>query len=213
MNKYITYKIDFQLLLWLILSFIFFTIIGTISHEFGHYLAAKYIGLDAKVHYGYTRITIPDDFSGVVSQADRFLLTLGGPLQTIFTGVLGLFLLYINRKRIKSLEKLKTIHWIYVLLSLFWLRQTANFVMWIRTYFIRGRFSKSMDEIKLARNLEMHEWSIIFPTAVLGFLITVYVIFRYIPLHQRFTFVLSGLIGGASGYYLWLESLGKIIMP
>ena len=213
MNKFFPLKVDFSLLAGLISAFILFTIIGTISHEFGHYLAAKYIGLDAKIHYGYTSFIIPDDFSGVISRADRFLLTLGGPLQTIFTGILGLFLLYINRKTIKSLEKLKTIHWIYVLLSLFWLRQTANFVMWIRAYFIRGSFSKSMDEIKLARNLEIHEWSIIFPTAVLGFLITVYVIFRYIPLHQRFTFVLSGLLGGVSGYYLWLESLGKIIMP
>lgn len=85
--------------------------------------------------------------------------------------------------------------------------------MWIRTYFLRGRFSKSMDEIKLAHNLEIHEWSIIFPTAVLGFLITVYIVFIYIPINQRFTFVLSGLIGGILGYYLWLESLGKIIMP
>lgn len=84
MNKFFPLKFDFSLLAGLILAFVFFTIIGTITHEFGHYLAAKYIGLDAKVHYGYTSFTIPDDFSGVVSQADRFLLTLGGPLQTIF---------------------------------------------------------------------------------------------------------------------------------
>ena len=213
MNKYLILKIDFRLLIILISAFIFTTVAGTLSHEFGHYLAGKYIGIDGKIHYASTSFSIPDDFVGIITRTDSFLITLGGPIQTILTSIIGLLLLYFNRKKIKSLGNLTIFHWIYIFMSLFWLRQTANFTLWIAKYLINGRFPNKMDEIKLARNLEIPEWSIIFPTAVIGFIITIYVIITYIPIKQRFTFIISGLIGGISGFYLWLDLFGKLILP
>ena len=213
MNRYIIYKIDFRLLLWLIFAFIIATIVGTVSHEYGHYLTFQLAGVDAKVHYASTSLIIPDDFDGIISRKDAFLMTLGGPLQTIFTGSIGLFLLYFYRKKIILLEKLNMIHWFYIFLTLFWLRQTANFVLWTTKYLTHRYLSQQMDEVKLALHLGIPEWSIIFPTAILGFVITIYVIFGYIPIKQRFTFIVSGLIGGVLGFYLWLVLFGKIIMP
>ncbi|WCM42097.1 hypothetical protein MG290_00015 [Flavobacterium sp. CBA20B-1] len=212
MKKYFSYKIDFKLLVLLIITFIVFTIIGTVSHESGHYIAAKFVGLDALIHYASTSILIPDDFKGVITQSDQLLFTLGGPLQTIITGTLGLLLLYFNRKKISS-EKLKTAHWFYIFLSLFWLRQTFNFIIVVTKYFMNGRYPKKMDEIKIARNLDINDFSILIPTAFIGIFVTLFIIFKYIPYHQRFTFIISGLIGGSLGFYLWLVLFGKFILP
>ncbi|RRA95777.1 hypothetical protein [Paenimyroides viscosum] len=213
MKKYFSFTIDFKLLFSLIITFVLFTIIGTVSHETGHYLVAKIVGLDAIVHYGSTSIIIPDDFDDIITKSELLLVTLGGPLQTIFTGTLGLLLLLYNRKKIISLKKLKIIHWFYIFLSLFWLRQTFNFITLITKYFIKGRYSKQMDEIKLARNLDIHDFSILIPTAFIGLLVAFYIIFKYIPYNQRFTFILSGLIGGILGFYFWLILFGKFILP
>ncbi len=40
-----------RLFLFLAFTFIAFTIIGTITHEFGHYAAAKYVGLQPTFHF------------------------------------------------------------------------------------------------------------------------------------------------------------------
>lgn len=211
MNKLINLKIDTQLLLYLIVAFIFATIIGTLSHEYGHFFAAKSIGLDAKVHYAY--VTFSNYNFMEITDFKEILLLLGGPLQTILTGIIGLCLLFANKSKILLLDKLNLKYWIYVFLSLFWLRQTANFVMYLVGFFIRGTFSGRGDEIRLAIFFQIPEWSILFITALLGLIITVYVILKFIPINQRLTFILAGLIGGISGYCIWLESVGQLIMP
>src|SRR5690606_12000069 len=142
MKKYFSFTINFKLLFLLIITFVLFTIIGTVSHETGHYIAAKIVGLNALVHYGSTSIIIPDNFNNIFTKSELFLITLGGPLQTIFTGTLGVLLLLYNQKKIISLKKLKIIHWVYIFLSLFWLRQTFNFITLVTKYFIKGRYSK-----------------------------------------------------------------------
>lgn len=43
-----------RLLIGLLAGFISFTIAGTLSHEAGHFVVAKYCGFDASIHYGYT---------------------------------------------------------------------------------------------------------------------------------------------------------------
>lgn len=43
-----------KLFVALLTGFISFTIVGTLLHETGHYLVAKYYGFDASVHYGHT---------------------------------------------------------------------------------------------------------------------------------------------------------------
>lgn len=43
-----------KLFFTLLIAFIGFTIIGTLLHETGHYLVARYYGFEASVHYGHT---------------------------------------------------------------------------------------------------------------------------------------------------------------
>ena len=200
-----------QLLLYLILAFIFATIIGTLSHEYGHFFAGKLIGLDAEVHYAYARYTNNNHIE--INTFERIFLILGGPLQTILTGIIGLSLLFANKSEILLLNKLNLKYWIYVFLSLFWLRQPANFVMGLIGYLIRGKFSQKGDEARLEMYFQIPECSISLTIALLGLIIAVFVIFKFIPINQRLTFIFAGLIGGISGYYIWIESIGKLIMP
>lgn len=211
LKKLIVFKIETKLLLILIVAFIIATAVGTVSHEYGHYIAAKLRGINTEVHYGYTSVIYDGNLRGA-TRFDRFIFTLGGPVQTIFTGTLGFILLFIFQKN-KNSSVLRLIQWFFVFLSLFWLRQTANFMMWMIGYLLRGKFSVRGDEIKLAKHLELPNWAIILPTALLGFMVAMVVIFKFIPIQQRFTFIIAGLIGGVSGYIIWLELLGKIIMP
>lgn len=212
MRKIITAKIEFKLFIYLIIIFIIITVIGTVFHEFGHYLAAKLLGIDSKIYYGYTSFIHNENYRHL-SKIDRIIILCGGPIQTIFTGTLGLVLLFIFKKEIFKFEKLSFKYWIFIFLSLFWLRQTANFFMWIIGYLLTGRFSKKGDEIRLANLLDIPIWSIILPTAILGITVALITVFIFIPLKQRFTFIISGLIGGVLGYIIWLEFLGKILMP
>ena len=43
-----------KLFLYLTLTFIVATVVGTLSHEFGHYIVAKSLGYDADIHYAFT---------------------------------------------------------------------------------------------------------------------------------------------------------------
>ena len=53
--------LDPKLLLYLVLSFILATIVGTLSHEGGHIAAAKYYGYETTLHYGSMNYNRPDD--------------------------------------------------------------------------------------------------------------------------------------------------------
>lgn len=211
LKRFIVFKIEVKLLLFLIVAFIFATVVGTVSHEYGHFLAAKLRGFNTEVHYGYTSY-IYDGNLRKVDDFDRFICILGGPVQTMLTGTFGLIFLFFYQKSNHS-SILNKKQWILIFLSLFWLRQTANLMTWIVGYLFTGKYSVRGDEIKLARYLELRDWSIILPTALLGFIVAVIVIFKFIPMQQRFTFMVAGLIGGISGFIIWLELLGKIIMP
>ena len=183
------------------------TVIGTISHEYGHLLAAKLMGFNARINYMSTWLT---NNRQLMTDKQDFWLKLAGPLQTILTGTIGFLFLSTS---FKNTERLTKGQWALVFISLFWLRQSANFVIWLTAYLITGNYSAHGDEINLSRYLNWPDWSIISFTAFIGFMLLTIVIFKFIPKSQRFTFILSGLIGGISGYLLWLVYFGKFIMP
>nr|WP_294859752.1 hypothetical protein [uncultured Fluviicola sp.] len=193
----------------LFFAFIAFTIIGTLSHELGHYIAGNCLGYEMSMNYATTYIQ--DD--AYVSPRNSFLITLGGPIQTLLTGTIGCVLLFSYRKGFQSVDKLSSGQWIMVFVSLFWLRQVANLTTWLGSYLINGEFSQGGDELRIAGYLGLSEWSILVPTAIAGFIVLTVVFFKFIPFKQRFTFLLSGLIGGIAGYLFWLLFAGKYIMP
>jgi hypothetical protein len=205
-------KIDIKLFIYLILGFVLTTVIGTVSHEYGHYLFAKAYGLDAEVHYGYTSWSKPPDNIPLVSM-DYFWIIFGGPLQTMLMGVIGLFLINWNRVSFRNAVSLSLKQWLMIFVTLFWLRFSFNFLLGIPRWIQRGKLTGRSDEIRLARYLEWPAWSVSLCFTVIGFFVLAMVLFRFIPKKQRLTFVVSGLVGGLSGFFLWLDWLGKIIMP
>lgn len=202
--------IDKKLFLNLSLTFILFTIVGTLSHEFGHYAVAKILGYDAHINYAFTRWTSGNN---QYNPTDNFYITLGGPFQTMLTGTIGLCLAFYNKKSIDKSIELTFGQWALLFLSLFWLRQTANFMIWLGGFIYSGHFSNRPDEIKLAKYLEIPIWTITSFTALIGFIVLTTIVSKFIPNQKRLTFIFSGLFGGILGYVLWLHGLGSILMP
>lgn len=236
-----TKTLDIKLGIYLIISFILFTIVGTVSHEIGHYAFAKLLGLDASINYAHTQWTdlisrpqldqiyekysneIPkgidypekQKYEAIVSKMihDDFIITIGGPLQTMLTGTIGLLILFSQRKKYFATAKLDIKQWLLIFLTLFWLRQLFNFAHGIIKYIMVGHFPYTNDEATLARHLQINELSITSLTAIIAAAILYIIVFKYIPISQRLTFCTSGLIGGLLGFYIWLILLGPIAMP
>jgi hypothetical protein len=215
--------------------------VGTVSHEYGHYAVAKYLGYSSKVSYGYTNwndkatdqfidstylnyskeIELQLDFPGknkfyLIQQKqikDEFWITLGGPSQTMLTGTLGFLLIFSQRKKIRNANALSVYQWVIIFLSLFWLRQLANVVTWIAGYFFKGQFSLNGDEIGLAIHLGLPTGSISIITAFIALCLLIFIIFKILPAKIRLTFISAGLFGGVFGYFFWLFSIGPILLP
>jgi hypothetical protein len=209
------------------------TIIGTLSHESGHYVVAKNMGYKANIHYASVSSALSDSINDITFQYrkqieegsyfpdkekyERFrrnslLISIGGPLQTLLTGTIGLILLFAWKKSFKTTQKLTAGQWFIIFITLFWLRQTANLVVWLGTFLLTKRFSYS-DEIGIARTLGLPFWSLIVITGIIGIIVLYTVIFKFIPKPQRLTFILSGMAGGVAGYILWLYLLGPVLLP
>lgn len=229
-------------LLLFTLTFILFVPIGTLSHEGGHIAVAKMLDYDTELHYGsmnwdkqemrdiqiafYEKyaheikndLPFPEKetYQGYFTKwgSDSFKVTLGGPFQTILTSLLGLFILFIRKKR-RNINGFKLIDWLAVFLSLFWLRTTFNVTYsGIRSLWKGGSiFSGTSDETRIAAYLDMPSWTFSLIFGGMGLAIALYIVFILVPKDKRLTFILAGLIGGISGYLLWLEILGPIIMP
>jgi hypothetical protein len=81
------------------------------------------------------------------------------------------------------------------------------------SYYNKGYFTNRMDEVRIAIKLGLPQGSIIGVLAFLSLIISVIVIFKFIPVSQRFSFIISGFVGGVLGYLIWLEWFGKYILP
>ena len=116
------------------IAFILFTVIGTLSHEYAHILVAKSLGYKTTLHYGsmnYQKyntnindtiikifernkfdIKNKNEFPEKVrfyslvkkQQNDSFLITIGGAIQTMLTGIIGFLILY-KRNKITNIKK------------------------------------------------------------------------------------------------------------
>lgn len=109
--------------------FIAFTIVGTLTHELGHYAAGKSSGLNCTIHFASCRCIAPSEeyrmkyardlrakygsrdsipttawqeyhsFIKSLPVIDRLWTTVGGPLQTVATGLFGFVGLLIRRRK------------------------------------------------------------------------------------------------------------------
>jgi hypothetical protein len=236
--KYLRFNIRLYFLLTG--AFIIMTVIGTLSHELGHYTVARLLGYEASINYQSCRHWNPQtddylmdtyvqhkkeiksgkDFPGRekyltlsdVRRRDDLLILIGGPMQTILTGLTGLLLLLVFKRRVRDKDGITFLGWVFIFLTLFWLRQLSNFVVGVAIFFIRGTSPFRGDEVRIAHYLNINFWSIQSITAVAAIMVLLYVL-SMIPRNQVFTFLLAGLTGGVAGYYIWLIKLGHVIMP
>lgn len=231
-----------------------FTAIGTVSHEYGHIVVAKYFGYETTLHYGsmnyypkgylqdkdleaYKTLTKeywdteyelwPDDVKVKFEEYQNTLeerywneksnkalyVTIGGPLQTILTGIIGLFILFLRRKSIQT-KGLKIIDWLAVFLGLFWLREIFNLANSFGSELISPdeRWFGG-DEYYISEDLNLWSGTIPIILGIMGLLISVYIVFKIVPKNLRLTFILSGLIGGISGFIIWMKIIGPMILP
>ena len=196
-----------KLFLFLVMGFIVFTPLGTLAHELGHYAVARLLGYEARLSFGFTHL--PEN----LSPRDSFLVSLGGPLQTMLTGSLGLFVMLREKRTAGEKRPLTSKQWGIVFISLFWSRQLFNFAMDLAYYLRHGSFLIYNDESKLAVHLGLHPISISLGSALIALGVCSLVYFRFIPSTQRRPFIAAGMAGGLSGYLLWFYLLGPWLLP
>jgi len=141
------------------------------------------------------------------------LVTIGGPLQTIITGIIGLIILLIRRKNIYR-NGLKILDWLAIFLSLFWLREVFNLVTSIGGEIISpdGTWFGG-DELFISQGLNLWSGTIPIILATLGLIISIFIVFKIVPKKIRLTFILSGFVGGLFGFILWMNIIGPKILP
>lgn len=242
--NYLTANLDRSLFIKIYTGFIIATIAGTLLHESGHWLSARIMGVNAKIHYGscsyysndsssvFARFqnymkehsrTSPndssyqmnDEYRTIVEEIAkfRFIFILGGPLQTLSTSAISLFLLFLFRKRFDLSASLKLWQWLLVFGALFSLRQPANLIALLVNYIQTGFISTRGDEIRLAFMLGLPWYSLIGISSIAGALALAIVLYKFIPFNQRLTFLAGGFLGGISGYVFWLQLVGPIVLP
>lgn len=199
----------------LTLTFIACTVIGTLTHEAGHFLVSKAFGCQSSIHYSYVPYCneiddIPDPARRVWT---RIAISLGGPLETILTGCIGLLLLRRSTLRDPIIDAPSTTQWVFIFLSLFWLRQTAALVVLTAQFLITGHTSERGDEAQIAQQLGLPTHVLNVLGGCIGAVVLWYILFRVLPSSMRLQFMAAGLVGGSLGYYLWLGLIGPVVLP
>lgn len=194
--------VDTRALLLFSLAFFLTAIVGTVSHECGHYAMAKFLGHNAEMSYNYTSLT---DDAETVNERDGLLITLAGPLQTMFFGTVGVVLLVLSGRGRQKQEGQGIGYWLMVFLSLFWCRQIVNLLVLLVGLVRNGQINTASDEVELAKAFGLPPLSLGLSTATFGVLIAALVFFNYVPARLRLSFFLAGLLGGGLGYLIWVQ--------
>jgi hypothetical protein len=199
--------------------FIILAPIVTLSHEFAHYLTAKYYNQEAKIHYNRTTykesLTELNDKDSlqIISpiqvksfRKQKALITLMGPLSTLLIGLIGLFCLMIYIKGNKTYTLL-----FFYFLSLFVLRFIYNYLFF---YIIKNSNSYfNNDEYKLASYLNFspkttHFFLLLVSIVIVGF--STKLILKKITIK---TLILNIGVAILLGFFIWFGFLGKLLMP
>ena len=236
----IEFRANKKLFIFLTLAFILATIVGTLSHELGHYTASKFLGYPASISYKSTRPDFSSDYDQITEIRKKYsneikegmdypdkklysalnkklsnasyLITLAGLVQTILTGTLGLLLLLLFRNRIFKNERVSFAGWCWIFMTLFWLREPANLCMALAYQLFNVPHSLNGDEFMLSTFLDLPLWSIAGILAFIGVLVLIWVLYK-LPKPFRYTFIMAAIVGGSTGAVLWFMVLGKLLLP
>lgn len=206
------HKVQWRTFWGLVGGFILVIPAATLLHEAAHYFTAKLFGYEGYISYRSTVYTHINDGGNSFSW-NRILVKLAGPLQTMFTGLLGLALLYYHRQSIQRSRQLNFRQWTMVFLSLFWLRQVFILIVIVLLTILNEPYPAQSDEMSIGLFLHWPAWLIPVITGLIGLLIGRYVFRKFIPEKQKGVFLLAAITGCFAGYFLWFEWLGKILLP
>jgi len=235
------YEVINKSFLYYFIGFVFFTILGTVTHELGHIVVARSLGYGTVLHFGSMNWNINNGWEEIEDIAldyqyeiqndlpfekkseyekkirelnsDNFKITMGGILQTILFGSVGLLFLLLRLKLVRN-NGLQKIDWLFIFLSLFWLREPFNlFVNIVFSFLNNNDIYFKGDEAKISEQLNLFPGTISILLGICGLIIVGFVIFAIIPAKKRSTFIRAGLVGGISGYFLWMKIIGPIVLP
>lgn len=228
---------------FILVSYFFLTVIvGTLSHELGHYVVGRWQGYEVKLCYNKTLIrdkqygvlvdsTISahlfeiqegSDYAGkqIVDSVrqryaeDSLASTVGGPLQTMLTGSIALLLLFrLGKNSRYSTDKVSVSHWLLICLALFWLRQPVNLVRNLVDILMSKHHWLISDEVKLSYYFGLPLLSMNILTALLGIAVFFIILRYFIPTNERKLFLFSLTVGGVLGVIMWMGLLGPAILP
>ncbi|SHG40707.1 hypothetical protein [Winogradskyella jejuensis] len=139
---------------------------------------------------------------------DGIYISLGGPLQTILTSLIGLSILLYRRK---NDYEFKLLDWLSIFLALFILREIFNFCQAVFGFLLLGQKEFYGDEFAISQDLGFNQWLIPSIMLLIGVFISLWVIFKIIPLKYRFSFIVSGFVGGLLGFAIWFGFLGEFV--
>jgi len=182
-------------------------IVGTLLHEFGHYIVAIGNGYQARIAYAYTISAIH-----YYNEPELvFYYILAGPIATWIQSLIPfvIMIIYYNKEGREVIAERGDLPALYILLisfTVFCGRFVANAAGYMFTH------STSLDEARIASALGIYPDIIVYPFAFIAWtmlLISIYLV----PRNFRFSFMLGAIFGAALGYITWYYFLGEIILP
>lgn len=207
-------KVQIRAFLFFVLAFMICAVVGTVSHEYGHIVVAELLGYETELHYG-SMDYVSDRETSFFEKAehDGFAITLGGPVQTMLTGSIGLMILFFRKEAIK-VSGLGMYDWVGVFLSLFWLREVFNGAVGIGLGLLSGSgIYFGGDEAEISAALGLSQGALPLILGLAGLTISLYVIFRVVPSQMRNAFIGAGFIGATGGFILWMFIVGPVVLP
>ncbi|KGO90953.1 hypothetical protein [Flavobacterium subsaxonicum] len=103
----------------------------------------------------------------------------------MLSGCIAVLILWINQKKIRAKTTLSFKNWIALFIAFFWSGQLA---VLLQKQAISNIPSKNNgDEVKLANNLNLNQWSIIAVFGILYAFTLTWIEFYKIPIRQRVT--------------------------
>jgi hypothetical protein len=221
---------------WLIFwVFVILPTVGTLSHEAGHIAVARWLGYETRLHYasmsvftdpgavyagrcglppaGEADLAAYAECRGQEEHRESLLISLGGPLQTMLTGTIGLvWLLWDRRKRAD--KPLGRAGWCAVLLSVLWSRQVFNQLRYGLDW-MQGEIDVPTggDEEWISHLLGIPHWSMLAASGLIGLIVCSVVVGYGVPAPQRRPLLIGGIAGAVAGYVLWMGLIGPYLLP
>ncbi|MHA2392550.1 MAG: hypothetical protein ACXAEX_11460 [Promethearchaeota archaeon] len=182
-------------------------IIGTLVHEFGHYIVAVLFGVPARISYAYTT------YFGPLTVEQRFWFIMGGPISSWLVSLIGITVIllkyrHMHNEKVQSISSGQTLSIVATSFSIRFIFNAGWYL--INTTILN--IPSGTDETQIANYLGISPDFLIYGSAVIA-LVFIIIDLYYIPRFQRYVILIAGITGGVLGYLFWNYWVGPIILP